>query len=169
MKEIGITFSGALPQKIRDGLKTETRRVASGKVARCEVGDVLYVRETQWRLGKWIKNGLTDTGRQKWRFDPHDDGIPPRYDKPNTPAVKRDGLSVGWVYRHARFMPKAMAQTRLQVLAVRREPLHALTEADARAEGVGSISEFIALWNRLNPDWRWETNPLVDVIQFSRM
>lgn len=33
-------------------------------------GDVLYVRETHFRYGKWVKNGTTKTGKQKWKFKP---------------------------------------------------------------------------------------------------
>jgi hypothetical protein len=32
------------------------------------IGDKLWVRETFYCYGHWIKNGISKTGRQKWRF-----------------------------------------------------------------------------------------------------
>lgn len=64
---------------------------------------------------------------------------------------------------------KSIPDGRIRILDIRQERLHAITEADARAEGVGSISEYRELWESINgksKHYRWDANPYVNVITF---
>ena len=161
----GIAFMPALALAIREGRKTVTRRVvdmhrhgwplrrdasveehATDLLAVADLcpygvpGDTLYIREPRWAWGRWVRNGKTKTGRKKWRFT--QDGVPwvgPRsamttFEKPTEFLVGRDGQD-GWVYRHARFMPRAEARTIVTIEDIRVERLSAITEDEALAEG----------------------------------
>lgn len=58
---------------------------------------------------------------------------------------------------------------RIRILQIRRERLQDITEADALAEGVGSVEEYKALWESINgkTKWaRWDANPAVWVLTF---
>lgn len=60
---------------------------------------------------------------------------------------------------------------RVEVLQLHREPLQSINEADAIAEGVGSIDEYRELWQSINGKTkgaRWQDNPYVTVIGFTR-
>lgn len=50
-----------------------------------------------------------------------------------------------------------------------RQRLQNITQADAKAEGVGSVAEYRALWESINKaaGTRWEDNPLVWVYHFN--
>lgn len=56
----------------------------------------------------------------------------------------------------------------LKITAIRREKLHAITDADAIAEGFAGRDEFRAIWELLYPtgEYSWQNNPDVWVISF---
>lgn len=60
---------------------------------------------------------------------------------------------------------------RIRIMGLRREALQAMTDADARAEGVADVAEFRALWDSINKrkGHTWEDNPMVWVIRFEVM
>lgn len=60
---------------------------------------------------------------------------------------------------------------RVNITALRREPLQDISEADAFGEGVHSIEAYRALWESINGKSklaRWTANPSVLVIGFMR-
>lgn len=72
----------------------------------------------------------------------------------------------GWV--PALHMPRWASRITLEVTAVRVERLQALTEEDARAEGVESRHAFALLWDSLRPG-SWTDDPWVWVVEFRRV
>lgn len=88
------------------------------------------------------------------------------------------------------YLPRANARIELEATAnAREEPLHAITEEEAEAEGVGPEFEidlatfvrgktvpqstyvlgFKHTWNRINGPRSWEANPSVVVLSFKRV
>lgn len=158
MKYIPILFSPVMVQAIQEGRKTQTRRIvkdqASCKVleyghdwkvkefwARCpygQQGDILWVKETHYRFGRWVKNGQTKTGRQKWKFVPDNGFENIRFldEKPAVVNSTKTGRGLGWYKRSSLFLPKKLARIFLQVEEVRVERLQDIGEEDAFKEGI---------------------------------
>lgn len=143
-------------------------------------GDRLYVRETHYRFGHWepLAGQVTKKGRkQKWGFVADDPTVifdaPPVFRKGRH---HKDPATPAWHKRLARFMAKASARTILEVVEVRVQRLHEISEADATAEGVTSslhlpagrsaVENFMHLWESINGEGAWETNPWVWAITF---
>ena len=165
MRELPILFSGEMVIAILADLKHMTRRVGG---ASYEVGDVLWVRETHW---------ISEDGQHIiYRAD-----VAPasQYTRKWRPSI---------------FMPKWARRIILEVTAVRREPLQAITEEDARAEGFdewipakcitglkgvrisgakreGTCREHFSLrWDKINGKrCLWSSNPEVQVVTFKRL
>lgn len=207
MKDLPILFSGPMVKAIFDGRKTMTRRLVTPQPTPCgkgfwhwekrhgmvwsleqltqaiaegsrfQVGRRMWVRETCWIWGQWVRNGVTATGRQKWRFRAIGQRVV--YERPAETA-KRGGE--GWGFRHARYMPRWASRLTLAITAHRVERLHEITEDDARAEGVfvmprpprsggpSFVSSFAALWDEINGERApWSSNPWVEVVSFERV
>lgn len=216
MKEHPILFSAPTVPAILEGRKTQTRRVVkhpefhgcmTGDCPHveqefCDValfefaqkdcpygqpGDRLWVREQYWAGGKWAPNGLTATGRKKWRFVPVGGSLRFQENPPKQPA-KRDG-ECGWVYRHARYMPKAHSRITLEITDVRVQRVQEISAADAEAEGVlpwigdknkghgKPLSDkwarecFARLWDSINAKrgFGWDVNPWTWALTFKRV
>lgn len=176
-----ILFSGAMVRAILDGKKTQTRRIVKPqpetthngepywhiggfRVRRdppcgnnplpCPYGkanDRLWVRETHCHYGdRYIYRA--DYGQ----FTPISDGI-------------------GGPWKPSIHMPRKASRISLEITAVSVERLKAISEEDAIAEGIGhsdvdaAVADYAALWERINGVGSWEVNPLVWVVQFSRV
>ncbi len=150
-----------------------------------QTGDTLWVRETHYRYGRWVKNGLTKTGRQKWRFKPINEGI--RYLDDTPVVVTKDKRYVGWWKRSPLFMPKKYARTWLEITGVGVERVqeispHELSTTSLLAEGLPKhnfgidhttsleryvlLEDFIALWDSINAKHPWASNPWCWCISF---
>lgn len=144
-------------------------------------GDRLYVKEACWIWGRWTRNGLTKNGRQKWRFRSTGEHRV-IYEKPGTTTKRSapegsDGPT-GWVYRHARFMPRWASRILLEITNVRVERVQEISNDDALAEGINRpidmrypVDEFRALWDSINAarGFGWDKNDWVMVIGFKRI
>lgn len=102
-------------------------------------GDLPYVRETHWRYGRWVKNGKTETGGQRWKFLCHRSSSI-SFVKPNPLTNEKRinpkrGSGEGWYKRPSIFMPKSVARIWLEILKVRVERVQDISEEDAIAEG----------------------------------
>ena len=159
-----MLFDQSSVQGILAGVKTQTRRVGD-QTARFKEGDVIWVRETY----KVVDGEL--------------------FYRASTPAAHPD---TNW--KPSLFMPKMHTRIWLEVVGVRVERLQAITEADARAEGMvktrykhslfgmpvwswagqkpfsGCLSPksaYAARWDDLaKTGAKWEDNPLVTAIEF---
>jgi len=153
-----ILFSTPMVQAILEGRKTQTRRIKY----KCEVGDVLWVRESFIPLGK-----DPDTGKHViWCYKA--DGSRPCDER----GVGRWNPSL--------FMPRKAARIFLLVKAVRVERLQDITASDCIEEGILEPQkapavarmfmrlDFKKLWDGINAKrgYSWESNPFVKVIEF---
>lgn len=147
MRTWGILFRPELAEKIRQGVKTQTRRVpfvsqvVDGVVdptkgwGRVRTGDRLYVKETIYR-------------------DPATDDMPEVVHYGDGSGVMVDGKNMTWRwpsrYLSSLHMPMEAARTWLVATAdARLELLHSITESDAKAEGFQSDAEFYAQASQL--------------------
>lgn len=192
-----------------DGTKTQTRRIvkpqprehhwfglpgyehrlfpsatADGFAARSVHSHQIPGRERAVDIGEWISCPYGAPGDRLWVRE--------------TFATPRRNKSVVW-YRAGHFgvepkwtpsihMPRWASRITLEVTGVRVERLQAITQADARTEGVvdtsgvwelggplldtdraGPRGAFEALWESINGAGSWAANPWVWVVEFKRV
>lgn len=103
-------------------------------------GDVLWVKETFYAYGQWLKNGVTTAGKQQWKFNDLTGTDFQYHYADNPPERVKQGRSedIGWYKRNSLFCPKKAARYWLEITDVRVERLLEINEADAIAEGVAS-------------------------------
>ena len=144
---------------------------------RYQVGETVYIKEVHYRFGHWAKNGFTKTGRQKWVFKrSYEPGNfryienPPSYVHPNNHRE-----IVGWFKRSPLFMPAWAARYFIKITDVRAERLQEISWGDCLAEGIVQKGDlflakcsytvpqgaFIELWDSINKDYQWGSNPWV--------
>lgn len=149
MSDRGIIFSAPMVRALLAGTKTQTRRLVKAPPARHPdpvlrspyggPGDHLWVREA-FRVDE-------QTGDVVYRAD---DDRPARWRSPI-------------------HMPRRASRIHLAITAIGVEPLHAISDADARAEGVPGDDPrdaYRATWLRLHGPEAWAANPWVWVIGF---
>lgn len=215
MKEKPILFSTPMVQAILDGRKTMTRRTVKFPVKSkthhisigesnnpppitwCpygEVGTILWVRETFYAWGSWIKNGFTKSGKQKYKFIDITlrSGHVYQYEGFTSDEIKsRKDDGIGWYKRPSLFMPREAGRLFLEITNKRVERLQDISEDDAMCEGINKVfftkrgiatpesmeafankgyhkKGFTLLWNSINGPESWSANPWVWVIEFKR-
>ena len=130
--------------------------ISAGKAIRCpygSVGDQLWVRESCYIWDRGVGN---QSDREVvYLDDPDLETI--LFDRAEIAAVKRRGhfpVHIGnWYKRTAMFMPKWACRTWLEVTEVHVEQLGNITDADAKAEGMRGIREFIEFWKSIHRTW----------------
>lgn len=154
---VGAFFHGVLDPR---GTTFADRGPERRTMFRCPFGapgDVLWVRET-------------------WRADDFDDARTLyAADMPEDALVAGRGV-VRW--HPSIHMPRGRSRLSLRVTSVRVERLHAITEEDARAEGVLTLDartgattpreRFADLWGEINGRASWDADPWVWAIGFER-
>lgn len=199
MKERPIIFSGEMVRAILEGRKTQTRRVVKYNydvvgddcgfpdygfvdsrhreivdiLSRCPYGnpgDSLWVRET-WS-DYWMNEDVLD----------------PRLRTIHYRSTWDKSLADDPLWKPSIFMPRWASRILLEVVSVRVERLHDITDNSSIAEGVAwdnacpeEVSSgwcpgaydtprdaFSALWDSINAKrgYGWETNPWVWVVLF---
>lgn len=211
MKERPILFSGPMVRAILSGRKTQTRRVVKpqinvprapygciggqgfgfifgGQVVKCpygELGDRLWVRETTCIAPK--------------RFATPDDTCKTDYDGDKRfVSYKADGHSEDAMrdyklkWTPSIHVPRWASRLTLEIVSVRVERLHEISEGDAVAEGIEPVqmptdevmyedyvqggalvarpvSCYATLWDKINGAGAFSTNPWVWVVEFKRI
>lgn len=161
MKERPILFSAPMVIAIQKGRKTQTRRIMNpqpkligGEPLNFNIqasrlgkpGDLLYVKEAAWMWCEKKPNGITKTGKPKWLYAPLREA-PVFYcaDHPNKPKIEiahnETGNEWGWRKKIGRFLPRWALRTTLEIVSVRVERLHDISEEDAIAEGLRAITK----------------------------
>ena len=219
MKERGMIFNGEMVRAILDGRKTQTRRPIKWKQTRfteigeredgskwpwsedaehaCDfwhpcpfgaVGDRIWVRETF--QGPLFDYDLMDSYCKD----------PTPFEKPEFCVYKADGVPAPEFYdaddelhccwRPSIHMPRWASRILLEITDVRVERLNAISEEDARAEGIidggclncgepepcgcanpepDATDAFAYLWQSIYGQDNWNANPWVWVIEFKRV
>ena len=154
----GVRSSAFAPSGIEDGHGREIRCPFGGP------GTKLWVRET-W----YCDLPLSDPDRLDHTYY--------RADARRTgricdviPECECDGRKGYW--KPSIFMPRWASRITLEVTGIRVERVQAITEEDARAEGVESVAAYRALWDDINgarPGCSWADSPWVWVVSFRRL
>lgn len=134
-------------------------------------------------------------GREAWRTLPRLDGLPPRDVPAGSPVTfYADGgdedASLGGKFRPGMFMPRWASRILLEVIDVKVERLQDITRGQAIAEGIERVGDrwrhyffptedgeawefpqnsFASLWDKLNGEGAWESDPYVFAISFRRL
>jgi hypothetical protein len=179
----------------RGAPKTANFRADERRCPYGAVGDFLWVKETWTSLGYGPGFGA----ELHYAADGHDFRVWEEREKHRRivdPVPDRDNKyrPLDWgPWRSPRFMPRWASRLTLEITDLRPERLHAITDGDARAEGIhefklpnGSIfgpqgvngsdvgatavEAYAALWDSLNGKRApWSTNPWCWVIGFRRV
>jgi hypothetical protein len=148
---------------ILGGSKTQTRRVKF----RCDVGDILWVRETfaEIHLGE---------DRIEYFYK-----VAKGCNAPYSLVKSNNHAPLKW--KPAIFMPRCACRLFLRVESVREERLRDIEICDIIREGAldfkwedktenypKAFSQFVKLWDSINAKrgYGWDANPLVTVIEF---
>ena len=177
-KDIPIIFSGPMVRAIDDDLKTKTRRIAyqarrgfegrknpliDGTWTRIQPGDRLWVRENAKLRSIGPAPGEVSIMYQA-DADQMSADIVDRFIKPEQ---KNPLKLTGWT--PSIHLPRWASRLTLIVTATKREPLQAISIADAIAEGIPAtapIGAFADLWRKLHGPKSWDENPEVVAISF---
>lgn len=226
-KERPMIFSGSSVRGILVDRKWATRRVVKGAAAKwlidhspewvaskanelCpygQVGDLLWVRENFWQAGAWSASypeGDVDTWLGSDRLHFAADGEPPNEPNRHYPNGLRNGSFAAadphriWRSRPSIHMPRWASRILLEITDVRVERLQAITEEQAKAEGLrwhslyqqwggveshpasrpecpqwrwyeNPITALSQLWESINGAGSWDANPWVWVVEFKRI
>jgi hypothetical protein len=167
IKERPILFSGEMVVAILDGKKTQTRRIVKKHLAPCPyggIGERLWVRETFAAFEETLADVRLSGVTSKEALE----NLICYQDNPEFNLLE-DGL---WRKHPSIHMPRWVSRILLEVVNSRVEPLNRINHADAIAEGVTSVDEYSALWDKLNgdkPGCGWDNNPYVWVVEFKNL
>ena len=192
----GILFQSEMIQAIVNGSKTQTRRVikpqpvldhiyegkeiwnfagsglgidCSPRYSRYQVDEVVYIKEA-WRV---VGRDSTDN-KYRLQIQYKDGGRIWQEVSPIKWCWYTD--NTGWGadsrWRSPLFMPEWAARYFIKITDVRAGRLQEISLDDVLAEGVmnigvgGPTRTFQYLWNSINKDYQWESNPFIFRYEF---
>lgn len=164
--EYPILFSSEMINAIFASKKTQTRRLNKKRYGNYRKGDLLWVKET-------FTEGFLIDSDGNYVLDEYGDGIPYIWYRASDPGLcwyNNDSYfpsSPKW--SPSLFMPKRFSRIWLEITDVHTEMLNDITEEDSLKEGVQSKEDFKKLWNKINENMPWDSNPRVYVISFRRV
>lgn len=197
MKERPILFKGEMVRALLAGTKTQTRRVLSAYQQRFfraaasvgEISDFLDTGTLEENDPSYINDHCPygQPGDRLWVKETHLnnalDGYPPvwfyRADSDEKPSDRHWKPSI--------FCTRAASRITLEITDVRVERLNAISDADAKAEGVDGVfyhdgkggavphtegafrKAYFRLWDKINGPLSHMENPWVWVIAFKRV
>ena len=210
MKERGMIFNGEMVRAILDGRKTQTRRIMAPQPEPCPRGGhwwpsnvfktMLHV-EDEMQNGKGGWGGLVgdacpfgDVGDRIWVREAFASGLSTKSTLAYRATHKREDLEDGFYdtikWTPSIHMPRWASRILLEITGVRVERLNAISEEDARAEGIidggclncgepepcgcanpepDATDAFAYLWQSIYGQENWNANPWVWVIEFKRV
>lgn len=132
MTDRPIIFSGPMVRALLDGRKSQTRRLATSPLRKCEPGDRLYVRES-WQLHSRASDFcavayMASVNHSGWT-DAHE-----LFPDTLAGSMPPKPFQSGW--RPSIHMPRWASRLTLIVENVKFERLSDLTDEDALAEGI---------------------------------
>lgn len=200
MKERGMIFNDAMVRAILEGRKTQTRRpVKNVRADNClvirkptkkrngvythvmdapehglcpfgNVGDRIWVRETFNAF--WLDNDVIQEIK---------DGVSLASELCDYKADYSDSSKPAEGWTPSIHMPRRASRILLEIIDVRVERLHDMSEADAKAEGASPATYKITppeavyrvgfgdIWRGIYGQENWLSNPWVWVIEFKRI
>ncbi|MHA4212418.1 hypothetical protein ACXP0Y_22790 [Klebsiella pneumoniae] len=210
MKERGMIFNGEMVRAILDGRKTQTRRIMAPQPEPCPRGGhwwpsnvfkiMLHV-EDEMQNGKGGWGGLVgdacpfgDVGDRIWVREAFASGLSTKSTLAYRATHKREDLEDGFYdtikWTPSIHMPRRASRILLEITGVRVERLNAISEEDARAEGIidggclncgepepcgcanpepDATDAFAYLWQSIYGQESWNADPWVWVIEFKRV
>ncbi|WP_371343294.1 hypothetical protein [Klebsiella quasipneumoniae] len=205
MTERGMIFNAEMVRAILDGRKTQTRRLVKFPVHDKNLGCELAGNELAGELsaGNYLNSAFGKPGDRIWvreTFTGHylDDDqiqdIKDGRDKASSLCEYRadypDGYQAADGWTPSIHMPRWASRILLEITDVRVERLNAISEEDARAEGIidggclncgepepcgcanpepDATDAFAYLWQSIYGQESWNANPWVWVIEFKRV
>lgn len=144
MTDRPIIFSGPMVRALLDGRKSQTRRLATSPLRKCQVGDRLYVREAFATVNSYDGPGFVYRADESYfqpEFDGPDEGAGPSFNYEKYPGEYLmwfdDLLSGvpdhGW--KPSIHMPRWASRLTLTIVDVRFAKLLDINAADCIAEG----------------------------------
>ncbi|CDL45417.1 TPA: hypothetical protein M4206_000874 [Klebsiella pneumoniae] len=210
MKERGMIFNGEMVRAILDGRKTQTRRIMAPQPEQCPRGGhwwpsnvfktMLHV-EDEMQNGKGGWGGIVgdacpfgDVGDRIWVREAFASGLSTKSTLAYRATHKREDLEDGFYdtikWTPSIHMPRWASRILLEITGVRVERLNAISEEDARAEGIidggclncgepepcgcanpepDATDAFAYLWQSIYGQESWNADPWVWVIEFKRV
>lgn len=152
-------FAAPMVIAMIEGRKFQTRRLATSPLRKCQVGDRLWVREN-WRVSPEACEGWHPEEMRGW-IDYQAGGslelVAPSFDAVVRAAFLK-GEEQDWDFLPSRYrpcihMPRWASRLTLIVTDVRVEPLQAISEEDAAAEGAHVLDAAERHEHRGNRKW----------------
>lgn len=177
---------GHLEGAVQPAPRSESARDVTGRDSgRCSCSDHLWVKESFYAYGLWVRQG------NRWAFDDrtHQTGRAYLYvaTDPEPTLVDQRG-NIGWHRRPSIFMPRWASRITLNITGVRVERLQDISTEDVTAEGVQNepydvnypfiwrdvipvpVANFHYLWDKINgKKYPWASNPWVWVVEFQKL